>query len=174
MLLQLSRALPRLVKTVEELRDAGKFINAPELLGVIGEYKQAAVQHMQEAGCTLPASWQLHDALLACTIFGYLPPIRLACIRSLLHLSYKGPCPHPDCTQEGCTGNRLVIISREPLSMAFKLPHHKNEKAWGQRVISFTLPPEYAELMLSFIGEPHKVGSHLLLCTSHTTAMQKC
>ena len=156
-ILQLSRALPKVLKTIEELEQSNKWIEAGQLLQTITKYKEAAEQQLQKAGYTLPSSWQLHHALLACTIFGYMPPIRLACIRGLLHPSYKGPCPNPDCTKEGCTGNRLVIISKEPLRMAFRLPHHKNEKAWGHRAISFTLPQAYSELMLKYIEGAHKV-----------------
>ena len=162
-LLQLSRALPRIHRTVEGQTELNKWITAAALLPAVVKVKTAAQEKVQQLGHTLSTSRQLHDALLACTIFGFLPPLRLACIRSLLHPSYKGPCPHPDCSREGCRGNRLVIISREPVVLSLKIPHHKNEKAWGQRPIEFNLPQAYAELMLDFVVQGHKVWIHCLL-----------
>lgn len=163
--LQLARVVPKVVHTIEQLVDMGKWLPAHDLLVVILQCKQAAELRLLQSGYTLPSSWQLHDALLACTIFGFLPPIRLSCIRTLLHPSYKGPCPQPDCTKEGCRGNRLIIVSKDPLVLTFHLVHHKNEKVWGHRAIAFTLPESYAQLVMTFIGKGHKVCSNS--CLTH-------
>ena len=68
----------------------------------------------------------------------------------------QGALPTSRLLQGGCRGNRLVIISREPLGLSLKMPHHKNEKACGQRPIEFDLHQAYAELLLTFVDQGQK------------------
>ena len=154
---QLRRSQRKPQKTVDSLEADGKWIDAAVLLQLIEDAKNEAVQALQQSDTvTVDLSRQLHDALLACTVFGYIPPLRLACIRSLLHFLYKGPCPEPGCRRPNCAGNRVCVLSTEPLKMSFSLPHHKNETAWGGRVIDFTLPDEFAQLLHIFLRLPHQ------------------
>lgn len=50
----------------------------------------------------------IHDAALACCMFGYLPPVRLVCLRTL-QLPNTNGCLTPGCTRHGCQGNRLLV-----------------------------------------------------------------
>lgn len=70
-----ARAVPKVVHTIEELVDMGKWLLA---LVVILQCKQAAELRTLH-------SWQLHADFLACTIVGFLNPIIVSCISSLLH-----------------------------------------------------------------------------------------
>ena len=81
--------------------------------------KQQAEHAYVYEGASLLACRQLYDAVLSCTMFGYLPPVRLSCIRSMTHPSYSGPRLHPDCKLQGCRGNRVVIEREHPLQLAY-------------------------------------------------------
>lgn len=72
--------VPKVVHNIEELVDMGRWLLA---LVVVLQCKQAAELRTLH-------SWQLHDAFLACTVFGLLTPIILSCVTSLLHPSCKG------------------------------------------------------------------------------------
>lgn len=67
-----------------------------------------------------------HDALLACFCFGYLPPIRLICLRTLQNPWAKG-CQHRGCKNQKCTGNRLHIMP-DGQSLQLHLSHFKVER----------------------------------------------
>ena len=107
---------------------------------------------MQQQGITVKTSRDLHDAALAAMTFSHLPLVRLSCIRSLVVPTYAGHCLHLDCKEHSCQGNRLYIVSKFPLLMRIKLPHHKNSRKWGKGVIVFDLPPDLAQLMHTYLG----------------------
>lgn len=66
-----------------------------------------------------------HDALLACMIFGHLPPIRLICLRTLQHPLARG-CLHKGCKHKQCTGNRIHCLPTKQLQL--HLSHFKVER----------------------------------------------
>ena len=121
--------------TVAELTEEGKWMDAAPLVQLISKARKdiVATVHTYVIGPT--TARELQDVTLACTIFGYLPPVRLACIRTLLHPGYKGECLYPDCRRPECHGNKLMILSQEPLKMRMHLPHHKNQSKWGNQPI---------------------------------------
>lgn len=134
-----------------------KWLSARKLAKLIEAAKVRAVIQMELSDeLTVELSRQLHDAVLACIVFGYLPPLRLSCIRSLRHFLYKGACIEPCCSIPGCRGNRVCLVSKQPLRMALALPHHKNEKAWGHVGIDLVLPDELAQLLYKFLTQPHQ------------------
>ena len=147
--------------------NAGSWMTAADLVKLTMAAKQQAQQVYEEQGATVAACRQLHDAALGCTLFGYLPPVRLSCIRSLAHPSYTGPCLHPDCSKQQCRGNRLIVQQRQPLLLVIDLPHHKTQAANAFKPIHFTVPSGLAELLYLYIGQPHKVlvqaAAHVLL-----------
>lgn len=168
--LQLSQTQPKPQRTIASLEAEGKWLSAKQLVKLIDGAKDDAVRAMQQSeDVTVPLSRQLHDAMLACTVFGYLPPLRLSCIRSLKHFAYTGPCTEPCCSIPRCRGNRVCVVTSQPLQMTFELPHHKNEKAWGRGGIDFALPPEFAQLMYTFLGLPHQK-----LCSWHNFIEADC
>lgn len=124
---------------------------AADLVKIITTAREAVEASMQAHGFTVANSKQLHDVALGCTCFGYLPPIRLVCIRTLVHPWYMGKCMYEDCKRgSSCHGNKLVIISTNPPKMHMHLPHHKNEGAWASDVIYLELPHELATLLYSY------------------------
>jgi len=66
----------------------------------------------------------VHDALLAAFHFGYMPPLRQACLTTLQHPSHVSSCCDMACTRQGCKGNRLEAMPNGSYMMT--LPHHKN------------------------------------------------
>lgn len=152
---QVGRALPTPTKSASTLP------SAKALLGVIDKQRQSVLGAIQQAGMSAKLARSLHDLLLASTVFGYLPPIRLSCIRSLMLLGYDGPCHKPDCINgSSCHGNQLRCNGNAPLHM--HLPHHKNEGPWGRAPISFNLPHDLAELMRMHLSEGHKLLTEYL------------
>ena len=146
---------------------AASWMSAADMVKLNMAAKKKAEQAYQDQGASFAACRQLHDAALSCTLFGYLPPVRLSCIRTMTHPSYTGPCLHPDCTLQECRGNRLILQRRQPLQLAIDLPHHKTQAAHGFKPIHFTVPAGLAELLYLLIGQPHKVltqaAAHVLL-----------
>lgn len=89
MSLQVSRCAPRNMASSSE---AGSWMTAADLLRLILAAKENAEQLYNSQGATAAACRTLHDAVLACMLFGYLPPVRLSCIRTMTHPKYHGPC----------------------------------------------------------------------------------
>lgn len=146
---------------------ADNWMSSADMVKLNMAAKQQAEQAYLDQGASLAACRQLHDAALSCTMFGYLPPVRLSCIRTMTHPSYGGPCLHPDCQLQHCRGNRLIVQRQHPLQLAIDLPHHKTQAAHGFKPIHFTVPAGLADLLYLFIGQPHQVltqaAAHVLL-----------
>lgn len=161
-MLQVGGVLPKHKKAAQLLEEAGRWIAAKDLLQLIEDETQRAAAAWESQPLTVELARRLHDAVLASTVFGQMPPLRLSCIRSLRHFRYTGRCAEPACHDDACHGNIVVLHSRDPLQMSFNLPHHKNEAVWGHRAIQFTLPPDFAQLVYDFLGAPH-----MELCRYH-------
>lgn len=70
----------------------------------------------------------LHDACLACCMFGYLPPVRLVCLRTLQLPGIRG-CHYKGCCNTECQGNRLTWINDSSgRHLHIQLSHYKVEK----------------------------------------------
>ena len=150
--------------TVLELTEAGKWMEAPALVQVTDSAKEDVVTAVMTTGMSPDNARDLHDVVMACTMFGHLPPMRPMCLCSILHPDYKGACLYPECKRQGCLGNKLVIITKDPLKMHLQLPHHKNEGSWNSEVIHFDIPDELAQLMFLWAEGGHQdVCDHLLL-----------
>ena len=152
---QIGRALPSPTKSASTLP------SAKTLLSVIHTQRQSVLAAMHQGGMSAKLARSLHDLTLASTVFGYLPPIRISCIRALMLPTYVGSCLKPDCILGAtCHGNQLQHISNGPLHM--HLPHHKNEGSWGRAPISFNLPQDLAELMRLHLSQGHKLLTEYL------------
>lgn len=96
MSLQVSRYMPRSMASSSE---AGSWMTAADLVRLIFGSQarcRADVQQSRSHCCSLQ---KLHDAVLACMLFGYLPPVRLSCIRAMTHPKYHGYLPTPRLQQ---------------------------------------------------------------------------
>lgn len=67
------------------LEDEGTWVQSDQLVALMEELRLAALQDLPEQGlCTPYSARLLMDALLGAVLFGgYLPPIRLAAVRTL-------------------------------------------------------------------------------------------
>ena len=147
---QLGLSLPKPVKTASTLP------SAKALVTVIYQKRLAVLAAIQDTGMTAALARALHDVALACTIFGYLPPIRISCVRGLVLPSYAGKCHKEDCILgPSCHGNQLQRTSTRALHM--HLPHHKNEAKWGRAAISFNLSQDLDVVMDLHISKGHKL-----------------
>ena len=161
--------MSRVRPTISELTAQGKWMTPEDLLKVVTSARQDVLDEIHDDGIYPDTARRLHDVTLACTIFGYLPPTRLACLSSLLHPSYDGPCLYPACNTSGCQGNKLLLLGEDPLRVVFSLPHHKNTNAWGA-TIHFEAPAELAELLHMWATQGHdELCQHTFLIGSPPT-----
>ena len=148
----MSRPKPK----VAELLEQGKWMHAKDLVQVILAAKDKVLAAVKTQSLNPNTAKDLHDLALASTMFGYLPPTRLACLATLQHPQYKGPCLDTYCKQPNCVGNKLKVLNTNPLSLQLYLPHHKNQGAWSEDgPIHFEVPAELAELLYMWITKGH-------------------
>jgi hypothetical protein len=100
-------------KEPEDLKEQGRWMDAPLLVERVEEVRQEALEGLQamERGelTRLEAAGIVHDALMATMSFGYMPPMRdTSVLLTLTKPPHKG-CIHPDCQHKvtGCLGNRV-------------------------------------------------------------------
>jgi hypothetical protein len=65
-------------------------LGARELLSYVLEVKAKALEMLKTKGKTPETARMMHDALLACCSWGWLPPMRPSCIRTITNVSYNG------------------------------------------------------------------------------------
>jgi hypothetical protein len=154
-------------KEPEELKEAGKWMDAPELMARVEKVRTNALEEVDEMKAgklpRLHVAKTVHNALFATMCFGYMPPLRHNSVLLTLTAPPHLGCIHPDCQHKlaGCQGNR---VHRHPTSGRWWLdvPHHKNTKAWGGSSLKFELPNEVAQLL-----EHHVTWAHSTL-VGHT------
>lgn len=100
------------------------------------------------------------DAAQLAMMFGYLPPLRLGCVRTALHPDHvqaSGGCMDEECKMGStCQGNRLTWgADKKTLRACF--PHHKNESKWDHLPIEFELPEDLTKQLMPYITEGHKI-----------------
>lgn len=131
---------------VDSLAQNNSWCSAAALLGVMEGSRASVMAELQESPMTLGLARRLHDALLGCFMFGWLPPQRPSCVRTLLSPYYTGPCMDPDCRKPlECQGNKVHL--RPDGSMYVELRHHKNVSKWGGRPISYPLPQDLVHMV---------------------------
>ena len=121
------------------------------------DLRVAALQALPAPGqmCTINGARLLHDACMTSCMFGYLPPIRLFCIRSM-QVPTQDTCLKVECGgSRGCKGNRLAV--RQGGQLWLDLPHHKNRDRWHADPIILRLPAELAHLMHCYLQQGHCV-----------------
>ena len=122
---QLSRFLARPRADVAQLEEEGAWVDAGTVVRVLESFRLKVLSTLPSFGdCNPTQAKQLHDACLANTMFGYLPPVRVSCLRRL-QMPSSNACLDVDCRIPSCKGNRLEV-KHDGLFMV--LPHHKNQK----------------------------------------------
>ncbi|KAK9831793.1 hypothetical protein WJX74_009426 [Apatococcus lobatus] len=158
--------IPR--REVSAMQEAGTWLDAADLLAALLRGKASAeLAAIRAAACGDPITYQtardLHDAALACCIFGFIPPPRLTCLRTCTVPSFDGQCMHSECkARSRCHGNQLLGSSTDGGSMSFHFPHHKTSIGKQQaRAISFQLPAELSALLELYlrVGRPSLMSS---------------
>lgn len=79
----------------------------------------------------------LHDATMLCCMFGWVPPMRVSMLISLLQPGLKHQCLQDNCT---CAGNFLHYQSSSQLAVSWH--HHKTARKQGGVPITYDLPEE--------------------------------
>lgn len=117
---QLQHAMPRVEPEIS-------LPAAHEVIRHIEALRLNAIQARPAQGqsWSLEAARLFHDGALACLMFGYLPPVRLLCLRTLQHPDVAG-CLHKGCTIQNCQGNKVIRLETGELQL--QLSHFKVEK----------------------------------------------
>lgn len=100
------------------------------------------------------------DAAQLALMFGYVPPLRLACIRSCLHpdaVQPSGGCMDEQCKKSSCQGNRLEWLDTTKRHLKACFPHHKCESKWQHMPIEFQLPPSLTSVLMPWITAGHNL-----------------
>ena len=107
-------------------QDISDLPHAHEIVHLLEKLRQKALQSLPPLGQlpSIETARLMHDACLACCMFGYLPPIRLVCLRTL-QMPESGLCLVPGCLKIGCRGNRLCWQNGH---LCLHLNHYKVER----------------------------------------------
>lgn len=163
---QLQCVVARRRKAPEELEQEGAWLHSPDVVALFEQLRVAALQAVPAPGelCTLAGARLLHDACMTSCMCGYLPPLRLTCIRSLQVPMQQQGCLDQECRVSRCKGNRIAVRGQE---FWLELPHHKNQRRWHADPIIVRLPEELALLVHAYL-----LHAHPLLC--HGQAFMFC
>ena len=126
---QLSTVLKKPKADVAQLELDGAWTDAKTVVSVFESFRVQVLKELPEFGALSPyLARLLHDACLVNTLFSlfsYLPPIRVSCVRKLQLPCTQHSCLDVDCRISGCAGNRLEVRAE---GMFMVLPHHKNQR----------------------------------------------
>ena len=150
---QMRKARPQVRKEPFAMQASGQWATAAELVQCFEAARQKTVPEVHEwleehdgrmMGMYL--ALELQDVALANTLFGYLPPMRLECIKTMTRPGAGVGCQEEECTLgPDCAGNRLEWKADGGLKIVF--PHHKNRKTWGTAITLEDLPAELTEVL---------------------------
>ena len=155
---QIKASLPVTRKDIDLMKASGTWADAAELLAIILKGKALAEELASHQRVLFDDARDIHDATLACCIFGFIPPPRLSCLRECTVPSYNGPCLHPDCKQPSeCRGNQLRSPEPGDTRLKFYFAHHKTANSRQRaRPIHFRLPQDLSDLLQLYLrhGRP--------------------
>ena len=155
---QLVQGMPKKRKDPDELKETNRWIDAHVIVQAFDRYRLAILQAVAECKPDEDFSpWlakALHDACLACMMFGYMPPVRSACLRELQIPDQAGRCPDQDCSSQSCRGNWLEWKQEE---LWLCLPHHKTQRKWDGASIDLCIPAELSQLLDIYLDRGHSV-----------------
>lgn len=105
---QLSRIMTRPKPDVADLIEQGSWMEASELVKLITAFKLETEKLLpaEDQPLSMYMARQLHDACLACCMFGHLGVPRCCVLRTLQHPD-TSKCLHPDCLRQDCMANKL-------------------------------------------------------------------
>ena len=152
---QVRQAWPSQKRNVSQLRATGKWVDAPVLLELlVGKMTEVMQTFTDLPSLSVEQARFLHDVAMACTMFGWIPPPRCSCVRTLCPPSHRGPCPDTDCKSNACWGNR-VIVNVVKGTMQLHLAHHKADRKWG--TIEYELPDDLTDLLVLYLSKGYKL-----------------
>jgi hypothetical protein len=152
---QVCRVLPHPKKDPVDLIKQGKAAS-PEVLVAHMEAKRLHVlELLRTKGRCYETAKATHDWLLCACLFGWVPPLRSSCLRSLL-MPHSAGCLEKGCKdkQPPCSGNHLAY-SPDHAWLEMHLPHHKNCGRWKGQAISFRVPADMGSLFKKHIRWGH-------------------
>ena len=142
-------------RCIAEMQQQGTWTTAPQLVAAIAAFHKRTehlllVAILTEQVITQALCRQVHDACLAMTLFGWLPPLRLSCVAGLT-LDGAG-CAARDCSVPGCLGNRLQLpVSGGQSLCSMHLPHHKTEHRTGNAIVVERLPADLSWMLEKYV-----------------------
>lgn len=172
---QMQSSLPPRRRDITKLRESGQWEDASDLLSGILKGKSYIEQLAASKHINYDMARDIHDGVMACCVFGFLPPPRLSCLRECTIPTYTGDCMHPDCKEPSvCHGNQLLSPAAGSSCMRFTFPHHKTSIGRQRaRPIAFELPQELSDLLKLYLeaGRPRlmqtaKQPTHMFLFMS--------
>ena len=157
---QVKKAWPSKRKGTGVVPNSDVLQTVTHLLEVLVQKKAEVEAIFSSASAPTPAQARfLHDVALACTMFGWLPPLRGKSVRTLCTNLHRGPCQDPDCDSAGCVGNRVgVCLGSSRLSLV--LSHHKAEATWG--TLEYRMPVDLSALLSLHTGRGWSLLRHHL------------
>ena len=151
-IIQLS--IPPKRKSRDQLAEEGQWLGAGELVKAIDDARKEAVEELSSVLApgsaetpTTRLCRQVHDVILACMAFGYMPPIRPSCLVSLPFDSRACTL----CDVAGCRGNTLTF-SQSGEVKGLLLTHHKTAAVLGRALALPQLPEEVLELLQLYLN----------------------
>lgn len=150
---------PQVRKDPFAMQAAGKWVDATTLVQCFEQARLEVLQVVQEwkrvhpgQPLGLATAQQLQEALFANLLFGYLPPMRLECIKTMTVPGAACGCQEEECTLgPGCGGNRCERTGQHSIKLVF--PHHKNTRTWGNAIVLESLPSELTQLFVLYLDE---------------------
>ena len=123
---RLNRQLATILPQGSTMMDLSDLPPANEIVQLIEKFKCSALGSLPPPGqpFSIETAKTLQQAALSCCIFGYLPPIRLVCLRTL-QVPDSTKCLIGGCLKFGCQGNRLAWKDKH---LVMLLNHYKVER----------------------------------------------
>jgi hypothetical protein len=156
---QLRHAFPQPKKDPVDLLEQGKAAPPGVLLAHLEAKRLKVLDLVKSKGRCFEAAKANHDWCMVACLFGWLPPLRSSCIRTLMHPTNTQGCLDADCTASNCKGNCLTYTGDK---LRVLLTHHKNAGSWGDGPIRFYVPKELASMLqlhlqwgLDLLVNPH-------------------
>ena len=93
----------------------------------------------------------IHDATMLMCMFGWVPPMRVSMLITLLKPYLQHQCLQPNCS---CQGNFLYYQSASQQQLGVSWHHHKTARKQGGVAISYGMPQDL-NTMFSILLTPY-------------------